>query len=271
MNYQVFQPAETLAAVVKCFWTLEAKAEKAPEKQRIVPDGCMEMIFHYGDLYQQYITSTTTIIQPRCFVFGQITTTLDIEPTGDTGIFAVRFHPNGFIPFANLPLQQMENKAVALADIFGDDGEQLATTIVTANTSTERIELVSQFLLNKLQTATAVDRLAVACVDLLLASNGQVSVDVLSSQLQVHRRQLERKLSESIGLSPKQLTKIIRLQATLKMMHLEQYTNLTDLAYENGYYDQAHFIKDFKAFTGMSPKQFFKDNLKLSALFIGAD
>jgi len=54
-------------------------------------------------------------------------------------------------------------------------------------------------------------------------------------------------------------------------MNLEQYTNLTDLAYENGYYDQAHFIKDFKAFTGMSPKQFFKDNLKLSALFIGAD
>ena len=67
----------------------------------------------------------------------------------------------------------------------------------------------------------------------------------------------------------KQLTKIIRLQAALKMMQQKQFATLTALAYESGYYDQAHFIKDFKEFAGTSPKEFYKDNLKLSALFIG--
>jgi len=57
----------------------------------------------------------------------------------------------------------------------------------------------------------------------------------------------------------------------LKMLEQKKFTNLTSLAYENGYYDQAHFIKDFKEFTGISPKSFFSDNLKLSALFTATE
>ena len=71
-----------------------------------------------------------------------------------------------------------------------------------------------------------------------------------------------------IGLSPKQLSKVIRLQATLKILSTQNAENLTTIAYECNYYDQAHFIKDFKEFTGMSPKQFYADNLRMSALFI---
>jgi AraC-like DNA-binding protein len=67
-------------------------------------------------------------------------------------------------------------------------------------------------------------------------------------------------------LSPKQLSKIIRLQATLKMLLNKQFTSLTALAFEGEYYDQAHFIKDFKEFTGSTPKDFYSANLKMSAL-----
>jgi putative component of toxin-antitoxin plasmid stabilization module len=106
MNYQTFVPSADLNTFVKCYWTLEALAEANPGKQRIVPDGCMEMIFHYGDYYKQYREDGSFLVQPRCFVFGQITQPLDIEPTGTTGIFSVRFFPDGFTPFTTLPLQQ---------------------------------------------------------------------------------------------------------------------------------------------------------------------
>jgi AraC-like DNA-binding protein len=78
---------------------------------------------------------------------------------------------------------------------------------------------------------------------------------------------LSRKFSSSIGISPKQLAKIIRLQATLKTLLNKDVSKLTDLAYENEYFDQAHFIKDFKEFTGLTPKAFYSDSLKMSLIF----
>src|ERR1043165_6072685 len=128
MDYKTYEPDASVSSFVKCFWKLEAPAENKPEKQRIVPDGCMEMIFHFGDLYKQYKDEGNCIIQPRCFVFGQITTPLAIEPSGRTGIFAARFHPDGFTPFATIPVSSMENRAVPLQELFGDEGIMLEET-----------------------------------------------------------------------------------------------------------------------------------------------
>ncbi len=96
MNYQVFDPCKDLSTLVKCYWTLESPIEDNPERQTIVPDGCMEMIFHYGDLYKQYVENGNHILQPKCFVIGQLSRPLEIEPIGEIGIFSVRFYPEGF-------------------------------------------------------------------------------------------------------------------------------------------------------------------------------
>jgi transcriptional regulator GlxA family with amidase domain len=130
---------------------------------------------------------------------------------------------------------------------------------------------VEKFLLEKLVTPESIDRVAKSSVEVMLSLNGQLSVKELSEQLNISKRQLERKFSSIIGLSPKQLSKIIRLQATLKMLANHQFTSLTSVAYEGDYYDQAHFIKDFKEFTGLSPKKFYANNLKMSALFLDSE
>ena len=271
MDYRTFEPHADLEAIVKCFWTLEAPKELMPGKQRIVPDGCMEMIFHYGDLYKQYAESGTFIAQPKCFVFGQITSPLDIEPAGITGIFAVRFYPGSFAPFAAIPVQGMENRAVALTEVFGEEGLLLENEVLNARTTAGRIAATEAFLLKKLSSPVSVDRIARSTVEMIMQLKGQVSVDELSEQLQVNRRQLERRFSLATGLGPKQLSKMIRLQAALKKLLGNQSASLTAVAYESDYYDQAHFIKDFKEFTGMSPKMFYADNLKMSALFSGTE
>lgn len=268
MTYNSFDPSPDLSPYIRCYWTLEAPAEEIPEKQRIVPDGCMEMIFQLGDLYRQYLDEENSIIQPRSFVFGQITKPLDIEPTGITNIFAVRFHPSGFLPFANVPLQQLENKAVALEVLFGTEGKTLFDEISNAVSVEERIKIVEQFLLQKITDPENIDKITSSSVALMLELSGQINVGTLSEQMNVNRRQLERRFSSLIGLSPKQLSKIIRIQATLKLLAENNYENLTSLAYEANYYDQAHFIKDFKEFTGVPPKKFFANNLKMAALFI---
>lgn len=271
MNYCTYQPNPELSALVKCYWTLESKREENHERQTIVPDGCMEMIFHYGDLYRQYTKNGNSIVQPKCFVIGQLTKPLEIAPTGETGIFAVRFHPNGFLPFAPIPIKALANTAISLGELFGTDGKQLEQKILTANSTSERITSVEAFLLGRLTQMETIDRLVKSTVEIILTANGQLSVEEISKQININRRQLERRFSSAIGLSPKQLSKIIRLQATLKMLLSNDFTNLTALAYQADYYDQAHFIKNFKEFTGFTPKEFYGEQLKMSSLFFGKD
>lgn len=271
MIYNTYPPSPDLDGFVKCYWTLDAPVENKPEKQRIVPDGCMEMIFHYGDRYRQYTEDGNFIIQPACFVFGQITSPLDIEPSGHTGIFAVRFYPDGFTPFINSSIQVMANKAVPLQELFGADGLSLEQSVLDESTAEGRIQCIESFLLEILTSAENIDRIAKSSVEFILKLNGKLSVDELAAELNINRRQLERKFAATIGLSPKQLSKVIRLQSVLKMMAAKEFTSLASVAYEGDYYDQAHFIKDFKEFTGLSPKQFYAHNLKMSALFTGTE
>lgn len=267
MNYNTFEPHADLSAFINCYWTLESPMENSPERQRIVPDGCMEMIFHYGDLYKQYLESESFIIQPKCFVFGQITKPLYIEATGVTGIFAIRFHTDGFTPFATIPIAAMENRAVPLDELFGEAGILLQNDILAAVTTEDRITIVERFLLEALTDAGQIDRTIKSSIAMMLELKGQLSIDALSENLSVNRRMLERKFSSVVGVSPKQLSKIVRLQSTLKMLLKNDFKSFTAVAHENNYCDQAHFIKEFKEFTGVSPKEFYSDNLKLSNLF----
>ncbi len=269
MNYQTFVPHEQLSGLIKCYWAMESSANEQLEKQSIVPDGCMEMIFHYGDLYRQYMGNGTIVVQPRCFVIGQLTTPLEIEPTGITGIFSVRFKPNGFLPFiSNIPIKKMENKAVPLTELFGQDGQDLENKVCNAHSVQERITLVEMFLVDRLNRSEAIDHMVRSAVETILTGNGKMIISQLSGQAQISRRQLERKFHLEIGLGPKQLSKMIRLQTTVKMLLNEEFTSLTSLALENGYYDQSHFIKDFRELVGATPKEFYGENLKMSSFFI---
>jgi AraC-like DNA-binding protein len=267
MKPQIFEPKSELAEFVKCYWTLESEQENTPLKNTIVPDGTMKLIFHYGDTYKHHPNNKESIILPKCFLIGQLTQPYVVEPLGVTGSFVVRFHPNGFLPFSTIPIKKMENTAVPLDKLFGKEGEDIGEKILNAKNTTERINIIEAFLLNRLAGRQTIDKIVKSTVENIFNANGQFSVTELSLQNNINRRQLTRKFSSAIGLSPKQLSKTIRIQATLKKLLTNEVTKLTDLAYENEYFDQAHFIKDFKQFTGLTPKEFYGDNLKMSLIF----
>ena len=267
MQYLTFAPHENIDRIVECFWLLEGTKEELADIQTIVPDGYMEMIFHYGDKYMQYTACGSTILQPRSFVIGQLSRPLKIQPTGNTGIFSVRFKPDGFRHLSKVPLKELEDTAVGLDQVFGQQGNVLRHDILHAKSTEERIAIAEKFLTVRMSDSHVIRDLLKSTYDIILETQGQISVGKISALQQVNRRNIERKFATEIGLSPKKFSKIIRMQHTLSRLLNKDSQGLTALAYEGGYYDQAHFIKDFKDLTGVTPGEFYGDQLIMSSLF----
>ncbi|MFC5044542.1 DUF6597 domain-containing transcriptional factor [Aquimarina hainanensis] len=267
MKPTIHSPSSDLVDFVMSYWTLESSQDLTPTKNTIIPDGTMKLIFHFGDLYKHHPKTGNSFLLPRCFLIGQLTQPYIVEPTGITGTFIVRFHPNGFLPFTSIPIHQMENTAVPLHKLFGEKGMEIENDILTASSNSERIHHIESFLRTQLNTEEVADRIVKAAIETIATTNGHISIHELSKQRNLNRRILSRKFSSSVGLSPKQLSKIVRLQATLKTLLHKKETKLTQVALENSYFDQAHFIKDFKEFTGVTPKEFYGNSLKMSLIF----
>ncbi|MFT3994928.1 MAG: helix-turn-helix domain-containing protein [Dysgonomonas sp.] len=273
MDYQTYKPNENLTSLIKCYWTLEVPAEYSSEKQRIVPDGCMELIFVLGDDVNRYVSENEFIIQPRSMIIGQITEPFIIQPTGYVHCFATRFYPYGVANFIKTPLKNLENKETPIAELFGlTTSNELEQKIIHATHTQHRIEIIETFLLDKLNEKSTIDNIVKSTVDTLIATSGSSPIKAILKEDLSKRRQLERKFLKQIGMSPKQLGKVIRLQTALKLLLNQKTETFTEIAYESEYYDQNHFIKDFKEFTGITPKEFLgKEQMILSSLFYAND
>ncbi len=269
MNYQTFQPHPDLAALVKFYWTLEVPYDPANQKQKIIPDGCIEMTFNFAEGIKRYISDTEYIVHPCAMVMGQRTKSYYIEPLGNVDSFAICFYPYGFANFVNTPLKELSDVETPVSTLFGEaSAQQLEKEIVEATNTQQRIKIIEAFLLKKLSEQSTVDAIVQSTIDVLVSTKGSTSISTILQEDLSKRRQLERKFVKQIGISPKQLGKVIRLHSALHMMLNDEEESLTNIAYENEYFDQAHFIKDFREFIGVSPKEFLgNEHMALSSLF----
>ncbi|MBV7326961.1 helix-turn-helix domain-containing protein [Chloroflexi bacterium TSY] len=227
------------------------------------------MAFILGDDIKRYISEDEFILQPRAMVLGQRIEPFYIEPVGYVNTFAVSFYPYGFANFIAEPIKELANKETSIDLLFGEiSAKELERKILKATNTEQRIEFIEEFLFDKLNDKTTIDNIVKTTIDTLLSTKGSTPINKILKQDLSKRRQLERKFLKQIGISPKQLGRVIRLQTALKMLLNKEAETLTSIAYESEYYDQAHFIKDFKEFTGISPKEFLGNkNMALSSLF----
>ncbi len=268
MNYQTFQPHPDLSAFVKFYWTLEVPYDPKNQKQKLIPDGCIEVTFNFKDKIKRYVSENDYLLHPNAMIMGQRTKSYFIEPTGDVDSFAICFYPYGFANFACIPLERLVDIETPLGHVFGEEpANELERAITHAPSTQKRIEIMEAFLLERLNANTTIENVVKTTVDMLLATNGGGKINQLFQEDRSKRRKLERDFRKQIGISPKQLGKVLRLQTALHML-LNKDESLTSIAYENEYYDQAHFIKDFKEFTGTTPGDFIgNEYMALSTLF----
>lgn len=269
MNYQTYKPHKDLESIINFYWTLEVPFDPKNQKQKIVPDGCIEMTFNFGDKIKRFSSETEFILHPNAMVMGQRTKSFNILPVGNVDTFAICFYPIGFANFVKIPLKNLVDKEIPISELFEQsEAYELEQQMIQAIDTQKRIDIIETFLLKKLNEKNTISNIVKSTVDTLLKTNGTTPINVLLKEDVSKRRQLERHFKKQIGISPKQLGKAIRLQATLNMMLNKKSETLTDIAYENEYFDQNHFIKDFKELVGVTPKDFLgNENMTLSSLF----
>lgn len=173
-----------------------------------------------------------------------------------TGTILVFFKEAGAAPFFRQPLHELFRESVSL-DNFMLRSELLALEerLVEARTNAERVARLEGFFIARMAGGEP-DRLVLAALALIHKSKGNIRINDLVSQLHTSQSPLEKRFRAAVGASPKKFASIVRLKNVL-----QQYPtagSLTELGYEAGFYDQAHFIKEFKALTGDTPEDFFR-------------
>ncbi|TGK48040.1 AraC family transcriptional regulator [Leptospira bouyouniensis] len=269
MEYQTYLPHKDLSSIVKCYWTLKVEPSESKGKQIIVPDGCIEMAFLLGDGIKRFTNDDCFVLQPNTMVIGQITKPFTIEPLGYVNTFAVRFYPFGFSAVHSAGMDKLKDKETDLSELFGSRVvSELINQIRAAKDTKERIHSIENFLFGLIKEKSNQERVVQMAIDTLLKSQGSASIRSIGKLNSNKIRDLERKFLKQVGVSPKQLGKIIRLQTAIKLMLDEKDKSLTQIAYDSDYYDQSHFIKDFKQVTGLNPSDFFGDkSFLLSTIF----
>jgi AraC-like DNA-binding protein len=268
MEYKTYRPSGILSENIKYFWSLEDMEGDVPHsRERVFPDGCIELLFHYGDLFRKFHIGGKIDVQPRALIHGQITKFIELEATGKIGIFSVRFTPDGLRPFVTFDIDSITDRVICVSDAWQKDGKLLEKQILEAGNNEERIGIVEKFLQEKWKPTPKTETIVRFCMEQISNSGGSIQMSEMAKKLDISHRQLERMFLSRVGLSLKAYSRIVRFNCALQLIGNKDFSNFTNVAHEGGFYDQAHFIKDFKELTGLNPRQYFSENLEMVKFF----
>lgn len=266
MEYREYEPSERLSPFIKYYWTLDSADDDPPHaRERIFPDGCPELIFNYSDVFTKFDGNGSPQTQHHNIIHGQIRNFIELEGTGKVRMLSVRFLPFGLRPFVDFDVDSITDASINVRDAW-TDGQDFEDRIAKCATNVQRISVIEDFLLNKLDM-TKYDQVVDKCVNAISDSCGNLSIEQLSERFHVSARHLERRFLKSVGLSQKAFSRIVRFNRALHLIEQQDFRTFTNVAYEGGFYDQAHFIRDFKDLTGLNPKQYFSENLEMAKFF----
>jgi len=170
------------------------------------------------------------------------------------GTILVYFTEIGFTYFAAIPANELFNMNIPLDEIFDKSSVvEVEDKLAEATTDLHRVKIVEQFLLSHFKDVQT-DKLIVEAVKLIYQNNGNIRIKELNEKLYISQSPLEKRFRKIVGTTPKKFASVVRFNAVID--NLSKTKSLTEICYENIFFDQAHFIKDFKYFTGETPERF---------------
>ncbi|HEY5823639.1 MAG TPA: AraC family transcriptional regulator [Cyclobacteriaceae bacterium] len=216
-----------------------------------------------GIIYQQ--ADNGVILKPKnktlseFFLYGQTLTPIELSITGPFQLIAFQLYPFAAKTLLGINPRQLNDDCFDMRLLANVNVEKTIGVLKNTRHFPTQKRFVSSFLLSLIEKSTIhPDQRVQLAITLILNSKGKISLKELREKLHVTERTLERQFVEQTGIAPKQFIKIIQFNTSLRQLSEEEYSKLSDIAYENEYADQSHFIRMFKKFTGKTPLEFQK-------------
>jgi AraC-like DNA-binding protein len=270
--YCEYAPSPRLRPFVERLWVLEMPAG-ITTVDPVLPDGHTEIIVHCGDPFRELMPDGELRRQGRMLLAGQSQRAIRLSPSGSSLIVGARLRYDGAAALFRIPQHEMTDRIVDLETLDARLTRRLADHLTGRGSNGDEPDRHRQLAaaLDEILVTRAVDAdvtsLAGHAATFAHDRRGLVRVDALAHHVGVTERQLQRLFLRDIGLSPKQFLRTIRFQEILRALPDGTPTRWADLALRFGFYDQAHFIRDFKAFTGETPSQWHFAEDSLTAIF----
>ena len=247
-----YKPHEALKKYIDIYWVASTNSLFLPSPKKIFPDGSNELFANTGN-NTLYFNETIAIKPGIIYLAGTMREAINFSGIPNSNFFGIRFKPGGFSTFFKFPIYEVTGQFIDLPL------KELKFIFNCEDPLRTRAEL-DTFFLKRLGTAN--DRFLSIAQDLHITS-GAVTIDILSKKHEIGFRSLERLFKSNVGISPKELAKIVRFQAVLKRLKNKSYNEtFLDLACELGYHDHAHLTNEIKKLTGLTPSQlrsYFQD------------
>lgn len=261
-DFQFYRPCQALQPYVRYYWVF-----RSDQMLNVLtfPIGCPQIIFHKKvPLYVPELDAC----QHKLTVSGQVNYPAHLCTRGDTEMIVVVFQPHAMKTFLDLPISLLHNQEISGYDLGNKRFHELAAQVFDCEGTGSCIRIIEQRLLSQITHTPAypLKRISTA-LQQLLATPG-ISVNELAAIACLSKKQFERLFNAMVGANPKEYAKITRFQKALSFLqHSPETMSQAQIAYQCGYADQSHFIREFKQFSGHTPLSLLKIGTPYSDLF----
>lgn len=238
-----YQCSRNLQTYIKHYWIVKWDLRgEAPYRQVVLSHPNVNMVFEKDNTRVYGIPKKTS---------SQL---LD----GEGKVLGVMFRPAGFYPFRKKPLSELTGRSLPFKEAFGVDGAALEAQILEQEDESLMVELVDRFFEERLPEPDENVELVNRIVDMIALDRGISKVEDAADRLGINKRTMQRLFSRYVGVSPKWVIQRQRLHEAAELIESGKLPDWAKLSQDLGYYDQAHFIKEFKAIVGYSPEAYFR-------------
>lgn len=221
---------------------------------RVLPDACVELFINFSNSQDSLSTVTGKKVfhNSQSFVISRMSNFMDVQMKSKTGFISICFYPSTAYLFFQLPMNEVADSLTDLHYLWPTEANTMEEEVGNARNNEQKADIIQQYLLRQLNR-NKFDKAINYCVQEINRTNKPFSVAELANKVGISQRHLSRKFNHCIGLSTKEFIHINRFIDSLVCLKKYPAMSLTDIAYESGYYDQAHFIHDYKTFAGLTP------------------
>lgn len=265
MIYKTIQPPADLRHLIREFWIVE---NDDPEvvTQKIIPDGFSELIVHYGDPYQIKLGSHWEL-QSRILLSTQISGHFFLQNTGRSGMIGITMLQTAPYTLFDTEIPKLTDSVRDLRTVAPSSARVLEPLTRKERTPDDHIRLAISCMTSLVRPVPPEAAKAQAVADEMISAHGMIEIEAMAARHGMSRRHLERQFKQVVGITPKLFARIQQFNYIFKCLGKHD-RSWVDVALKCGYFDQSHFIKNFRAFTGTSPLEYGFDEQNLANFFL---